>query len=139
MAKKKRSLTETVTTIVIDGDEVVTEPDEGLDLQDWRANLREIRERDGVMGYILRDADSATIDFKDFAKTVEHAMLASQAFDSFEEIKEPLNLGNIESIVIECKNIKMLCIAVGDSTVSIFMEKHVDHAEIQKKLSFQPE
>ena len=66
-------------------------------------------------------------------------MLASQAFETYEEIREPLNLGAVESIVVECKNLKMLCMVVDESIVSAFMEKQVDHAKIQRKLSFQTE
>ena len=137
MNKKKRSLEETVTSIVINGDEAESEEDTVS--RDLRSRLGEMRKLGSITGYILKDGESATVDLGDSAKTAENAMLASQAFETYEEIREPLNLGAVESIVVECKDLKMLCMVVGESTLSVFMEKQVDHAKIQNKLSFQTE
>ena len=138
MVKKKRSLNETVTTIFID-DETDAEAEMDDDFTDLRTNLAEIRKSAGVIGYILKDPTTATIDLQDPAKTVEYAMLASEAFDSYEELRELFDLGDVENVLMKCKNIKLLCLALGDCTVSIFMEKTADQAEILRKVSFQPE
>jgi hypothetical protein len=138
MVKKKRSLNETVTTISI-GDETDVEAEMDDDFTDLRINLAEIRKCAGVIGYILKDATTATIDLQDLAKTVEYAMLASEAFDSYEELWGLFDLGGVENVLMKCKNFKMLCLALGDCTVSIFMEKTADQAEILRKVSFQPE
>jgi predicted regulator of Ras-like GTPase activity (Roadblock/LC7/MglB family) len=137
MVKKKRSLNETATTILID-DETHAEAEMDNDFTDLRTNLAEIRKSAGVIGYILKDATTATIDLQDPAKTVEYAMLSSEAFDSYEELRELFDLGDVKNVLIKCKNIKLLCLALGDCIVSIFMEKTADQAEILRKVSFQP-
>ncbi len=138
MVKKKSGLNETVTTIFVD-DETDAEAEMDDDFTDLRTNLAEIRKCEGVIGYILKDPTTATIDLQDPAKTVEYAMLASEAFDSYEELRELFDLGDAESVLMECKNIKLVCLAIGDCTVGIFMEKTADQAEILRKVSFQPE
>lgn len=138
MVKKKSGLNETVTTIFVD-DETDAEAEMDDDFTDLRTNLAEIRKCEGVIGYILKDPTTATIDLQDPAKTVEYAMLASEAFDSYEELRELFDLGDAESVLMECKNIKLVCLAIGDCTVGIFMEKTTDQAEILRKVSFQPE
>ena len=137
MVKKKRTLNETATTILIN-DETHAEAEMADDFTDVRASLAEIRKCAGVIGHILRNATTATIDLQDPAKTVEYAMLASEAFDSYEELRKLFCLGDIENVLINCKNIKLLCLALGDCTVSIFMEKTANQAEILRKISFQP-
>jgi hypothetical protein len=37
--------------------------------------------------------------------------------------------------VIECSDLKVLCATFGEFTVSIFMEKNVNHSEIFSKIS----
>jgi predicted regulator of Ras-like GTPase activity (Roadblock/LC7/MglB family) len=138
MVKKKRSLNETVATIFID-DETDAEAEMDDNFPDLRTNLAEIRKCAGVIGYILKDVSTATIDLQDPAKTVEYAMLASETLDSCEELRELFDLGDVENVLMKCKNIKLLCLALGDCTVSIFMEKTADQAEILRKVSFQPE
>ncbi len=53
-----------------------------------RANLEEIRNYDGVVGYILQNTTSASIDLKDPAKIIDYAILSSTTFDSTEELSE---------------------------------------------------
>ena len=134
MAKKKRNLSETTTTVIIE--DKTTEDEEEHDGANLRANLEEVLFCSGVTGYILKDSTSATIDLPDPEKTIEYAMLASQAFDSAEELRELFSLGNIEYTLTECSDLKVLCATFGESTVSIFMEKNVDHSEIFSKISF---
>ena len=127
MSKKKNSLQETMTTIIIDG-----ETEENI--PDLHASLEEILRLEGVIGYIFKDATTAKIDLKEPEKTVKYALLASEAFDASKELQALFNLGKVENTIIECKNLKVLCAVVGESTVSVFMEKTADHAEIQKCL-----
>ncbi len=129
MTKKKRSLNETATTVLIDG-----ETEENPDTADLRARLEEIRRLESVKGYILRDSTSAVIDFEDPAKMAEYAMLSSQAFESSEELGELFKLGDIENMLIEFADINVLCVAIGEVMVSVFMDKDADPAEVLAKL-----
>ena len=133
MAKKKRTFSETTTTVMVEHEN--TEGEEEHDGASLRATLEDVVFCSGVIGYILKDSTSATIDLPDPEKTVEYAMLASQMFDSAEELSELCSLGNIEYTLIECSDLKVLCATFGEFTVSIFMEKNVDHSEIFSKIS----
>ncbi len=133
MAKKKRNSSETTTTVRVE--DKTTEDEEEHNGANLRATLEEVLFCSGVTGYILKDSKAATIDLPDPEKTTEYAMLASQTFDSAQELSELFNLGNIKYTVIECSELKVLCATFGKFTVSIFMEKNVDHSEIFNKIS----
>jgi predicted regulator of Ras-like GTPase activity (Roadblock/LC7/MglB family) len=55
--------------------------------------------------------------------------------DSSREISDLFDLGDVESILIEGKEIKSLCMVIGENKISIFMEKNADHADILKRVS----
>jgi predicted regulator of Ras-like GTPase activity (Roadblock/LC7/MglB family) len=133
MARKKSSFSETTTPVIIEDEN--TEDKEEHDGASLRASLEEAVFCSGVIGYILKDSKSATIDLPDPEKTIEYAMLASQLFDSAQELSELFSLSSIEYTVIECSELKVLCATFGEFTFSIFMEKNVDHSEIFSKIS----
>jgi len=64
MVKKKQSLHETSTTVIVDDEADVTPNEEDPVFTNLSQNLAEIRKETGVIGYILRSATSATIDLK---------------------------------------------------------------------------
>ena len=132
MVKQKRSIHETATTVIVDD---VTSSEEDQAFTDLSKNLAEIRKAEGVVGYILRSTTAATIDLKEPEKLVEYAIFSSQVLDSSREISELFELGDIESTLIESKEIKVLCLVIGENKISIFMEKNADHADILKRVS----
>ncbi len=102
---------------------------------DLRANLEEIKEYDGVVGYILRNTTSASIDLKEPAKIIDYAMLSSTAFDATEEVSDVFELGDIKSIIVNGKNVKMLSLTVEQNKISIFMQDNADTEKILQKLN----
>jgi predicted regulator of Ras-like GTPase activity (Roadblock/LC7/MglB family) len=115
----------------------VTEPiaiDLTVSVNDLRAKLEEIQKQDGVIGYILRNTSSASIDLKDPAKLIDYALLSSSALDASEELSELFALGNVRSVLVEGKNIKMLSLIVDGNRISVFMEKNVDSEVLRKTL-----
>jgi predicted regulator of Ras-like GTPase activity (Roadblock/LC7/MglB family) len=132
MVKQKRSIHETAETVIVDA---VTSSEEDQVFTDLSKNLAEIRKIEGVVGYILRSTTAATIDLKEPEKIVEYAILSSQVLDSSREISELFELGDVESTLIEGKEINALCLVIGENKISIFMEKNADHADILKKVS----
>jgi len=132
MVKQKRSIHETATTVIVDD---VTSSEEDQVFTDLSKNLAEIRKAKGVIGYILRSTTAATIDLKEPEKLVEYAILSSQVLDSSREISELFELGDVESTLIEGKEIKALCLVIGENKIGIFMEKNADDADILKKVS----
>jgi predicted regulator of Ras-like GTPase activity (Roadblock/LC7/MglB family) len=135
MVKKKKSIHETATIVVIDHETAAPAVEENQTFTSLCTNLVEINKCKGVTGYILRNATSATIDLKEPSKLMEYASLSSQALDSSREISELFDLGDIENILIEGKDIKALCMTIGENKVSIFMEKDADHADILRRVS----
>ncbi|MBS7647794.1 MAG: hypothetical protein QXD34_04865 [Candidatus Bathyarchaeia archaeon] len=128
MTKKKKTLEEEPT---------LTEPIaiEASSPHELRANLEEIKNHEGVIGYILRNSTSATIDLKDPSKLIEYALLSASAIDAEEELSEAFNLGDAKNIIVEGKEVKILSFTIGENKVSIFTEKNADLKKIQEELS----
>lgn len=133
MAKKKISKQEAATAIVIDEEELSV-PKEQLYTRIGNS-LAEIRKGKGIKGYILRSTTSATIDLKEPERIVEYAIFSSQVLDSSQEISNLFNLGDVESILIEGKESKALCVKINEHKIGVFMEKNVDSDKILKKIS----
>ena len=144
---KRRVMTDTIKVeenIVIDARDVPTArispaENEDPDYENAFAAVQEIRKREGVVGYILRGDSKATVDIDDPAKIIEYAMLSSQTFEAAETMEETFRLGNTESAIIEGKNLKVLCLRLGQNKISIFMEKRSDHTDILRVLASQLE
>ena len=99
-----------------------------------RANLEEIKKYDGVIGYILRNTTSASIDLKDPAKIIDYAILSSTAFDATEEVSDLFELGTVKNIIVNGKNVRMLALTVEENKISIFMENTADTDKVLEKL-----
>ncbi len=102
--------------------------------QTYLPSLAEIRKLKGVMGYILRSENSAIIDLTEQDKIIDYAILSSQISESSHEIAEQFNLANIESVLVEGKSVKVLCMSVGENKIGIFMEKTATHDSIIKRI-----
>ncbi len=128
MVKKKKSVQE--ATAMAESRAV----EDAMSVSKMRASLKEIKKFDGVIGYILRNSTSAAIDIKDSTKIMDYAVLSSSAFDAGEEFSELFDLGGIENIVIEGKDVKVLSLTINENNISIFMEKNADCNKILRKL-----
>ncbi|MEM2781009.1 MAG: hypothetical protein QW791_09145 [Candidatus Bathyarchaeia archaeon] len=127
MTKKKKTIE----------DVAVAEPiaiEEPASTDQIKANLEEIKDYEGVIGYILRNSTSATIDLKDPSKLIEYAILSSSAIEAAEELSATFNLGDVKNILVEGKEIKILSFTIGDNKISVFTEKNEDTEKIMKKL-----
>jgi predicted regulator of Ras-like GTPase activity (Roadblock/LC7/MglB family) len=128
MVKKKREAQEVTTipeTTVIE----TTTCEDRL-----RANLEKIKKYDGVVGYILRNSASASIDLKDPAKIIDYAILSSTAFDATEEVTKLFELGGVKNIIIDGKSLKMLSLTVEENKISVFMENNADTKNVLEKI-----
>lgn len=101
--------------------------------------MQEIRKRADVVGYILKGDTKAAVDLNDTSKIIEYAMLSSQAFESAKTLAATFKLGATENVLIEGKNLKVLCMDLGQNKISIFMEKTADHAAFLKTFAPLPE
>ena len=133
MLKPKTSTNEAETALT--NEVIVTAVDEeNSGFASLSASLTEIRKLKGVTGYILRSNTSAIIDLNEQDKIIEYAVLSTQMHDSSQEIAKQFNLCEIESILVEGKNVKVLCMSIGENKISVFMEKSATHAWIIKRI-----
>jgi len=131
----KKNMHQTVKTMFLDGENIISAVEQEPIFEELRMKLAAINRIEGITGYILRDPSYAVIDLKDQPKLVDYAILSSQAYDFGQEMSELFDLGNVENIVVEGKDVKVVCMNIDENKVSIFMEKTADHACVLKQIS----
>ena len=104
------------------------------DAEKMQEKLQEIKDQEGIIGYILRSPKSASIDLKDPTKIIEYAILSSTAFDVGHDITEAIQMGEVDTIVVESEETKLLSMNINNHHLSLFMEKSVDHDKLYKNL-----
>jgi predicted regulator of Ras-like GTPase activity (Roadblock/LC7/MglB family) len=119
-------LTEAAPVIVVGGDNSV--------FANLAATLSEIRKLKGVIGYILRSNTAAIIDLTQKESVSEYASLSSQIHDCSRTISKQFNLTDVESILVEGKSVKVLCMCIGGNRMALFMDKTCTHAWIVKRI-----
>ncbi|MGQ9565098.1 MAG: roadblock/LC7 domain-containing protein [Candidatus Bathyarchaeales archaeon] len=97
--------------------------------------LSELKSKEGIIGYILRNTRSASIDLNDPTKIIDYAVLSSSAIDTGDELAQMFDLGEIKRVIIEGKTAKLLSVTVDENNISVFMDKNVDHNQIYKILT----
>jgi predicted regulator of Ras-like GTPase activity (Roadblock/LC7/MglB family) len=102
---------------------------------DMKENIEKIKTKEGVIGYILRNMSSASIDLKDPTKVIDYAVLSSSALEASEELSKNFDLGDAKYILVEGDDTKVLSFTLEENRVSIFMGKNVDHNRIYKELT----
>ena len=101
---------------------------------DFRTNLEEIKTWNGVIGYILRNANSAAIDLKDPTRMIDYAILSSSALEAAEQLSTLFDLGKAKNIQVEGKDIRVLSLTLGENKISVFLEKDADWERVLSKL-----
>ncbi len=129
MPKKKTSYAETAEQIVWTPKVEIKERS-----HDLRSMLDKVKTREGVIGYILRAASSATVDIKDPSKIIDYAVLSTSVIEAAESLLEVFHLGNVGNVVVKGNDLKMLLLTIGDQRITVFMEKNVDHNLICNEL-----
>jgi len=99
-----------------------------------KQNIDKVKTKEGIIGYILRNSTSASIDLKDPTKVIDYAVLSSSALEASEELSKTFKLGDVKHVLVEGNNVKLLSFTVEDNKVSVFMEKNVDHSRVHKDL-----
>jgi predicted regulator of Ras-like GTPase activity (Roadblock/LC7/MglB family) len=113
---------------------VISTEDDDSGFASLAASLAQIRKLKSVFGYILRSNTSAIIDLAEQDKIIEYATLSSKIAESSLEMAKEFNLSDVESVLVEGKNVKVLCMSVGENKISVFMEKTATHASIIKRV-----
>ncbi len=128
MVKKRKETEEITTTYEPVAIETATNPDK------LHTNLEEIKTYDGVVGYIIKNTTSATVDLKDPSSIVDYATLSSTSFEATEELSEIFAMGNFQGIIVNGKNLRMLSLIVNESKISVFMQNSADAEKILRKI-----
>jgi hypothetical protein len=110
------------TTEPSDGAAMITVGDNSA-FTSLATRLAEIRKQSDVVGYILRNEASAVVDLPEQEKLSDYALLSWQIMESSGEMAKQLNLTDTESIVVEGKTVKVVCICQSENQVSMFLEK----------------
>ena len=128
MGKKKVNVQETASE---DRPIATEETAEKIDL---RSNLAEVKKHSGVVGYILKDTSSAVVDLNEPARISDYAIFSSATDEAATEFSDIFGLGHVKRILVEGKHMKMLSLDIGESRVSVFMEKNADADGVYEKL-----
>ena len=99
-----------------------------------KQNIGKVKTKEGIIGYILRNSKSASIDLKDPTKIIDYAVLSSSALEASEELSNTYELGDIKHVVVEGNSVKLLSFTSEENKVSVFMEKNVDNKRVYKDL-----
>ena len=99
-----------------------------------KRNIDRIKTKEGVIGHILRNAKSASIDLKDPTKIIDYAVLSSSALETSKELSKTFELGDIKHVIVEGNRVKLLSFTIAEDSVSVFMEKAIDPTRIYKDL-----
>lgn len=129
--KQKNSQVETEFP---DGAAVITVGNDDSVFTDLAASLAEIRKLEGVRGYILRSDTSAIIDLTEQEKIIEYAIFSSQISEASGDMAKQFNFTDVESVLVEGKTVKMLCMNKSQNRVSVFMDKTATHDSIIKRI-----
>jgi len=105
------------------------------EIEKLQESLKDIKTTEGIIGYLLRSSNSASIDLKDPTKIIDYAVLSTIALNAGQEISNTFEIGEANTIVVEGGDIKVLSKMIGDNRLSIFMEKKVDHNKLCKDLN----
>lgn len=130
----KQKATTAIATELPEGAAVISAADDNERFAGLATILFEIGKLNGVNGYILRNNSSAIIDLAEQDKTNEYAILSIQINESSQEMAKQFNLSDIEYVFVEGKRAKVLCMALGENKIGIFMEKTARQDLILKKI-----
>jgi predicted regulator of Ras-like GTPase activity (Roadblock/LC7/MglB family) len=128
MVKKRKETEEITATYEPVAIETAAYPDK------LHTNLEEIKTYDGVVGYIIKNTTSATVDLKDPSSIVDYATLSSTAFEATEELSEIFAMGNFQGVIVNGKNLRMLSLIVNENKISVFMQNSADAEKILRKI-----
>jgi len=131
---KRNSSTNEAETELTNEVAVTSSTDEDSAFASLGASLAEIRKLKGVIGYILRGSASAMLDLSELDKISQYAALTYQLNESSLEIAKQLNFADVESVLVEGENQKVLFMRIGENKISVFMEKSASHSGIIKRI-----
>lgn len=105
------------------------------DIEIVQQKLHTIIDQEGILGYIIRDPKSASVDLKVPSKLNDYAILSSTAREISHSMAESLHMGEVDTMVAESETTKLLSMNLNNCHISLFMKKDIDHNNLSKKLA----
>lgn len=105
------------------------------DVEILQERLQSIKGQEGIIGYILRSSNSASINLKDPTRTIDYALLSATSFEAGKHMSAMFEIGEVDTILLEGEATKILSMMVNNHRLSIFLEKNVDHNKLCKELN----
>ena len=130
MPRKKSSKKKTKTP-----EEASSLAEKDEETETLKTKLESMKNMPEVIGYILRNSRSATIDAKDPTKIIDYAMLSAATIEAAEKLVGVFQLGEAEKIVLEGNAAKLLSLSIGGNSISVFMEKSAKEDKIFRNLT----
>ncbi len=105
------------------------------DIEIVQKKLQTFINQEGILGYIMRNSKAASVNLKDPTKLMDYAILSSTAREISHSMIKSLQMGEVDSIVVESETTKLFSMINKDYHISLFMKKDVDHTKLFKKIA----
>ena len=116
-------------------EKIETKPEPEPELDKIKEKLNEIKNKPGIVGYIIRNKRSATIDLDDPTKLIDYAILSTSAKETAKQLSKIFTLDETKYTIIEGEKTKLLNFSINENDISIFAEKQVNLEKIYKDLT----
>ena len=133
LGKRGMNVTETPLVITVEraslGQEQKTK-----DYEKLHSILKEIREKNEILGFILKGSAYAAIDLDSNEDLAKFAILVSQLANFSKQVLNLHEENSVRSVVLEGKELKVLCLNIRGNEIGITMKKSKDDREILNKI-----
>jgi predicted regulator of Ras-like GTPase activity (Roadblock/LC7/MglB family) len=102
--------------------------------QKLKAILAQIRKKEGVIGFILKNNVQAVFDVEDIGKLQELSILSSELFSFAEKMLSLCKEKTTKRIMLDGVKMKILGLNIDENYLCVFMDKNVDSDEILRLL-----
>ena len=133
MVKRGMNVTEAPLVITVEraslGQEQKTK-----DYENLHSILKEIREKNEILGFILKGSAYAAIDLDSNEDLARFAILVSQLANFSKQVLNLHEEDLVRSVVLEGKELKVLCLNIRGNEIGIMMKKSNDDRKILNKI-----
>jgi len=104
------------------------------DYENLHSILKEIREKNEILGFILKGSAYAAIDLDSNEDLARFAILVSQLANFSKQVLNLHEEDLVRSVVLEGKELKVLCLNIRGNEIGIMMKKSNDDRKILNKI-----
>ena len=131
----KRGINVTETPLVITVERAsLGQEKKSKDYANLHSILKEIREKSEILGFILKGSAYAAIDLDSNEDLGKFAILVSQLANFSKQVLNLHEEDFVRSVVLEGKELNVLCLNIRGNEIGIMMKKSKDDREIFNKI-----